>query len=405
MLALGFVALGVVGVRAASERRSAARAVGSEATPLLVRAEELYVALADADAAASTGFLGLGPEPADLRARYLGDIERAGDRLASIAGQRALSANGRGSVAAIARGLPIYTSQVEAARINTRLEYPVGAAYLRRASDSMRNEMLPAATQVYREAARELYAAYRNGTSHTGSSGVLVIGSALVGLLLLVQVFVSVRTRRLVNLGLLGATMLVVAPGVWAGLTLDAQEKSLLRSRREGSDQLIVLSTARILALQSLSAENLFLIERGTDQSHLEHFKQVTASIGAPDASTGLLRTAARLAERTGSAEAVDQIAQRYADYLAVHAGVRKLHDADKYLSAVELAVQDEAGAASLLDEALQSEIDAARQRLDSNAADAHERLSGLAAMVASSAVLAAALALVGLQRRSREYR
>ena len=166
----------------------------------------------------------------------------------------------------------------------------------------MRNTMLPAATQVYKEAARQLYTAYERGTSRTGTSGVLIVAGTVVALLLFAQALVSVRTRRLLNVGLLGATAIVVALGAWAGLTLHSQQASLLRSQREGSDQLIVLSTARILALQSLSAENLRLIERATEP-HLEHFEEATASIGAPDGATGLLGAAARLAARTGSTE------------------------------------------------------------------------------------------------------
>ena len=48
-------------------------------------AEDLYVALADADAAASTAFLRAGLEPEELRARYLDDLETAGAQLALIA--------------------------------------------------------------------------------------------------------------------------------------------------------------------------------------------------------------------------------------------------------------------------------------------------------------------------------
>ena len=262
-LALGLVALGVVGARAATERRHAAGVVGADATPLLVRAEELYVALADADAAASTAFLEIGPDSSILRSRYVDDIDRAADRVASIAGQRVLSDEGRQSVAEIIEGLPVYTEQVEAARINTRLGHSVGAAYLRRASDSMRSTMLPAATQVYKEAARQLYTAYGRGTSRTGTSVVLIVAGTVVTLLVLAQVLVSVRTRRLLNVGLLGATALVVALGVWAALTLHSQQASLLRSQREGSDQLIVLSTARASSLSSPSAPRAFTSSSG----------------------------------------------------------------------------------------------------------------------------------------------
>ena len=82
-----------------------------------------------------------------------------------------------------------------------------------------------------------------------------------------------------------------------------------------------------------------------------------------------------------------------------------ELDDAASYRRAVELVVADEADAADRLDKALTSEIEAARARLVANAADAHGRFRGLAAVVAASAVLAAVLAVVGLQRRIREYR
>ena len=140
-------------------------------------------------------------------------------------------------------------------------------------------------------------------------------------------------------------------------------------------------------------------------EPHREHFEEATRSIGAPDGSTGLLGTAADLAAPNGSTEGVDEIVQRYADYLAVHDAVPQLDDAASYNRAVELLVTDEADAADRLDEALRNEIAAARERLDDNAADAHRRFRGLAAAVAAAAVLAAVLAVVGLQRRIREYR
>ena len=60
--------------------------------------------------------------------------------------------------------LPIYADLVEAARTNSRLELLVGAAYLRRASELMRTEILPAATAIYEDAAVELDDRYRDGT-------------------------------------------------------------------------------------------------------------------------------------------------------------------------------------------------------------------------------------------------
>ena len=158
-------------------------------------------------------------------------------------------------------------------------------------------------------------------------------------LLLGSQLLVARRTRRIVNLGLVGATMLVVALGAWALVAFDTQQDALVRSQREGSDQLVVLSVARILALRSLSDENLDLIERGTEPTYQQDFADVTARIGEADGTTGLLATAAQLADRTGTGAGIDGITGRYGDYLAQHQRVRQLDDAFEYRDAVGVAV------------------------------------------------------------------
>ena len=65
---------GIAATRAALDRRAAADDVVGQAGPLLIDAQDLYVALAGADAAASTSFLSTGLESPELRAQYLDDL-------------------------------------------------------------------------------------------------------------------------------------------------------------------------------------------------------------------------------------------------------------------------------------------------------------------------------------------
>ena len=81
------------------------------------------------------------------------------------------------------------------------------------------------------------------------------------------------------------------------------RRQSLLRSRREGSDQLIVLSTGAHPRPPVTQRREPLPHRAGDRPPHLEHFAKVTGSIGAPDGSTGELGKPRRLAERTGSAE------------------------------------------------------------------------------------------------------
>ena len=160
VLVVGLAVLGLVGVQVALDRADAVTAVTDDATPMLVGAEELYVALADADAAASSAFLGA-LEPRDLRAKYRTRIAEANAWLTKIAAEPDLSVASSAAVTRIAETLPAYTGEIEAARANDRWGFPVGAAHLRQASNDMVATILPAATSVYEDAARQLYDALR----------------------------------------------------------------------------------------------------------------------------------------------------------------------------------------------------------------------------------------------------
>ncbi|WP_052395993.1 hypothetical protein [Kutzneria sp. 744] len=120
--------------------------LATSAEPLSVAAQDIYRALQDADATASSAFLAGGIEPAATRQQYLADIAQATSALTLEAGTQAAP----GALETLSSQLPIYAGLVETARANNRQGFPVGAAYLREASGLMRAKLLPAAEQLYR---------------------------------------------------------------------------------------------------------------------------------------------------------------------------------------------------------------------------------------------------------------
>src|SRR6478672_2153247 len=176
LVATTIVVLGIVAVDATLRRHSAATAVGAEASSVLVDAGDVYVSLADADASASTAYLHAGLEPPALRRRYTDDLQRAGVRLAALSDQ-GLGLDARSAIAAIDSALPVYAGYVESARANSRHEYPLGAAYLRRASDLMRSTILPAATDLYRQSALRLDRSYRAGSTPSHELSLVLVAT------------------------------------------------------------------------------------------------------------------------------------------------------------------------------------------------------------------------------------
>lgn len=402
---LGIVVFGVIGVRASLVRSDATDTVGLDASPLLVGSANLYRSLADADAAASTAFLQAGSEPPALRARYVADIRAAGEALAEIALHSDLSAPARQAVATIVTELPIYHGLIESARANNLQGFPVGKAYLRRASDRMRTTILPAATSTVDHAGRQLDDGRRAGTSPVTTITAFVAGGVALVLVAAAGLMLFKRTNRIVNLGLAGAAVLVVAALATTGVLFAAHTRALERAQREGADPLLVLATTRILVLRALSDENLDLIERHTSDDLMDDFDRRLTSIGDGDIDSGLLGEAQAAAAPGERSRQIARARGQLAELLQAHAVVRRLVDTTEYQDAVTVALIDEASAAARLGATLDGEIAAAATSLDDHTDHARALLRWLPPALMIAALGAAALAVVGLNERLREYR
>jgi hypothetical protein len=408
LLVFGAIAFGALAASAVSARRQAAHSVATDTEPLLVTAEGLYASLSDADATAATTFLTGGLEAPAQRERYASDLRAASGQLAALARQAGGSTQARAAVQTLATQLPVYSGLVETARASNRQGFPVGAAYLRKASTLMREQVLPAAGQLYEVEARRLSGDYRSGVSAGTLLAVIAVVCAMLGLLAVIQVRLARLTHRVFSVAMALATALVLALGVWMIVGLIGEQNALGRTQRTGSDAVQVLSAARILALRAQGDEGLALVARGGGEVSLRDFDAVTRRLGSPGEPASLLGEAAAIERRSGSAAAIDRLSGTFARYLAVHRRVVALETNGRFNDAVNLAVGSHAQELSLsdaLNSNLVQEISAAQRRFASAAGDATSALGGLWLAIPLLSVLFAALALYGVVQRLGEYR
>ncbi len=411
MLVLALLVFAIAATAATAARGNAARQVSVQSAPELVAAENLYGSLADADATASTIFLRAGQEAPALRQRYLDDVKKAGGYLAAVARSSEGAADARKAVATISEQLPAYTGLVETARANNRQGFPVGGAYLSQASALMRDKILPAATQLYRDAALRLDDNYRSGSSTATLVIVAVAGVAMLALLLAVQIFVRRRSNRILNLGLVGATVVVLGLLAWTLVCFAAGHDALNRAQQRGSDSVEVLSSARILTLRAQSNENLALIERGTSDTFVSQFDHVMRQLGGKDGTGGLLGYAAGVADRIGDGSEIRTLSRDFTDLQKIHSEVRTEDAQGRYNDAVGSSVGTsgvqgpELTAVQRLGNGMQTQIMRAQDRLQSAAHDAQHGFGVLVIAIPVFAVIAGLLVLLGIERRIAEYR
>jgi hypothetical protein len=417
MIALAAIAFGIVAAHAADTRRQAVRDVATNGG-LLVKSVDLSARLSDAHAIAASSFLAGGPEPGRAHLAYDDELRVASDRLAELAGEIERSSRGGRAVGVITRRLPEYSSLVASARANYRLGHPIGAAYLRAASATLRDApggMLPSARTLYEIQATKLTASYHDGVSTATLLAVLLAGCVLLVVLAATQAYLTRATRRLVNVRLALATTLTVGLVAWMTVAFALQRGDLVQAQRSGSDPVELLTAARILASRAQANESIALSARGSGEGEPNLADVDRGFLAVVTPVRGLLEQARSGADATSDATAsrvaVATIVRAYARYRAAHDRVVGAQRDGDFTQAVRLAVQSRLGepstkdTAERLNSALDQGIAIAQEDFARRAADALSALDGLAPAIALLTVLAALLALSGVRERLEEYR
>ena len=399
-----FLLTGVATYGAVIRRTNGVKTVAG-AEPLILDAEALDTTLSQADATAANAFLGGGLEPADERVLYQADVDRAGRLLADAAARSGNAADVQIPLQTLAAELPVYAGLVDTARANNRQGFPVGAAYLRQASRLMSGTLLPATQKLYAVDAGSL--ASGNGRARSVHDTALVLfmlgllGAAMAG----AQFWLYRQTNRILNLPLLGASVLAVALLLVVVAQLRSEASEAARGRDTSYASVNLLAQVRIAAFRAKGDESLTLIGRGNGSAFDDDFAVQVATLPKVLAQArGLATSSSSEAATLGAATTALQA------YLAVHADIRRFDTGGQFDRAVALAVRggttSPANAAfSAFDGRISSALDAAQQEFGAHLHASRGHLRGLTVTIPIVMLLGGILALYGFQQRITEYR
>jgi hypothetical protein len=418
------IALFVIGAGTLGLAERSVDTMRDATVPAIVGAQHIHATLADADRAEANAFLAGATEAAGPHHQYTTDIADAMRQL-EVAAEKAGGDQAVGQqIQAISVLIAQYTTLVDIARADNEQGFPVGAAYLRQASELMHRPTDGILARV--DQLGDLDAQDLNGenTALVISVGLLVVfgvAAFLVLLLLLhTQGYLKQRFRRrrsgpLVLAGLLLAVSVVsvVAAGGAATYQLNTAE---------GQDygRLLNLWHVRSLIYDANGAESLSLIARGNGDAFDRSFQtDVKVLIDRPltdvmvdQAGIGNVQFQGLLADElinsSGSehAAAMD-VLRGFRRFMGVDATVRARSQQGDHDSASHLALGSQAGqlgqAFANLDAALGRCIQSIQNQFDLNVALAEYGLLGaIGLQLASLAIVWAAYR--GLRPRLDEY-
>jgi hypothetical protein len=281
----------------------------------LVRVQTIETDLLVADANATNTFLVGGLESPQRRAAY-------DNALAEVAGLVSQSAQAQpadaDALAALNAHVLDYAGLVEAARANNRQGLPVGAQYLRQASNGLRADALPVADALVQA-----------NTERASSSLTTVWGWALpllglgaTAVFVVVQVRVARQFRRRINPGLLVGSLVLAGLSLVSLVALGALVASVAGAR-SSFDDVSNAGTSRVQANLAKSSESLTLIARGSGQAYEDSWKASSASVTDHLSN---LRDASVLTDQWNA-------------YAGVHTKIRSLDDGGSWDDAVKIAI------------------------------------------------------------------
>jgi hypothetical protein len=386
------LAWGVLATLTADQHASAAADVVAAREPLTLDAQQIYRGLSDADATAASAFLSGGLEPAAARQHYDADISQAALGIEAAGALVGPSGSASKDLAALSAGLPVYAGEVGTAMADNRLGLPLGAAYLREASALLRGTLLPAASDIYTKESGLLTSASAQATGLPLLVLALLVGLGLGYVLYRSSRWLTRRTHRVFNYGLLVASVAGVVALAWLAAAFFVGRGDLLNAQQRGSAPAEAFARAEVAALQAHADESLTLIDNTGDDSYQKDYLAQQKLLG-PGPGTLL---AALPAQAATDARA----------WYRAHAALRAQDDAGNHAAAVGSALSGDATASfAALSATLNHGIDASQAVFASSARSGRDDFTGLTeGMIVASLVMAVGCAW-GLSRRLAEYR
>ncbi|MCK9877472.1 hypothetical protein MXD59_17120 [Frankia sp. Ag45/Mut15] len=336
----------------------------------------------------------------------------------------------------LAQEIPVYNGMVERARANNRAGLSIGEANLRAASTMMRAEILPATEILVARYAAAVDRGYQDATGSRGEWAVVLTAAVALGVLVGVQVLLVRRTNRLVNPGLLVATGAVLAAVTWTAVAFGSQQSRLDTARDVGYRPMTLLARSKALALEARVDENLSLAALGNGLRFDEHFAWVARGLGfdpsgdrlPPEPVTRRGSLVVALDAPAGAGLPAD-LEENLRAWLRIHESVVRLlasspdsvvaaargpgdtgptagdpRSSDAFGAAVTRTLGPGTAAFTRLLDSLDTAVDTARGRFDTEVHRASAQLRGLR-LAGPALVLAAIIAAVaGLWPRLREF-
>jgi hypothetical protein len=405
------LAWGGFGAWAVSEHSSAASSLAHADEQYSTDAQKLYLALADADVTITTSFLqeaqpvpqGTQP-PSSLKARqhFNGDLVAASHYLADLRDPGG-SPQFTAAVAAIAGGMPGYYRDVQTAQTEyTQGILPAGDSAMEVASEDAHLTLLPNAKELYLLENNAVKASSSQATSLLTVIIALVVAVIAAVILILVQRWLTRRTNRVFNLGLVAASLALVISALWLAGAFMVARSDLSTAVGQGANPAASLAQASIDVQQIRGDSILNVIARSGSTSLSQDSATLAQQVGpGPGSLLGTASSAGNSQAAAALQPAISAANGWYATNATGYTLGTHYKFADEQASVINTAGQGY----TTVETSVGNALTAAQQTFSSQANAGASAFGPVEIVVIIAALVMAGASSWGLSRRLGEYR
>lgn len=359
-------------ISAVQGQRQAIKTVGEDATPSIVTAQRLKDAFAGMDAYVANELLLPPGQNQDVVKGYEERYTRATERLVIAAENISFGDKERKTIQKMQLGFGNYIAKIQQARdFHARGDINGMLIAFRASAEIMDKTLLPAADELDQINFQVLNQIYTDQRVAASNSLLLIVisGAMLVIVLVRMQIFLSIRMRRIFNPLLLVATAIALLLLTYTTTTLQSAAENLRIAKQEAFDSMHALRQARAAGYIANAAKIRYLLDSTFANNYEKAFFQNIAEIAEiPPGQTA--QSIANIYNSSGKkvdgfkgyiADELDNLSfpgekqatiatlQVLGKYLAVDQQIRQLERSGRHQQAIALAVGNKPGESNWL--------------------------------------------------------
>ncbi|HEX9766201.1 MAG TPA: hypothetical protein VGA36_05525, partial [Nitriliruptorales bacterium] len=233
------VVAGLFATLVAAGTISATEAIHDNTGPVMVATQSLSASLAEADAAANAAFL-TDPEDPRLRNAYLDALDRATAQVGQVSSLIGDDPDAHAALRDVSELMTRYAGLVEAARATEPLSEDDAVPYLVEAGTVATVDIGRATDQLEAATLERLETDAASQASGVTAAVVVLVVALLV--LLAAQAALLRRTRRIINVGMAVASVLVLVTAVWLATATGRAVDAFDAARADGFESIQMTS-------------------------------------------------------------------------------------------------------------------------------------------------------------------